>query len=88
MRIFVIYIHWQSLRRYYFLFTLSETAKDLGKTITPLDIASFQLESRFSSVGSPCAVVAKVLDWNIVVNEFELQLHYYIHFGLIHLGKV
>ena len=29
---------------------------------------------------SPCGIVAKVLDYNIVVSKSELQPYYYIHF--------
>ena len=28
-----------------------------------------------------------VLDWDIVVNEFELQSRYYVHFSANTLGK-
>ena len=34
-----------------------------------------------------CDVVANVLDSDIVVNEFELQTHYYVHFWTNNLGK-
>ena len=30
--------------------------------------------------GSPRGIVAKVSDCDIIINEFKLQLHYYIHF--------
>ena len=33
------------------------------------------------------SVMANVLDFNIVVSEFELQWHYYIHFRTNTLGK-
>ena len=29
---------------------------------------------------SHCGVAVNVLDYNIVVSEFDLQLHYYVHF--------
>ena len=29
---------------------------------------------------NPGGVVANVLDYDLVVSEFELQLHYYVHF--------
>ena len=29
---------------------------------------------------SRCDVVANVIDYKIIVNDFELQLSYYIHF--------
>ena len=32
-------------------------------------------------------VVANVLEGNFVVNEFELQSHYYVHFWYNTLGK-
>ena len=32
-------------------------------------------------------VVAKVLDCDIIVSEFELQFRYYIHFGINTVGK-
>ena len=35
----------------------------------------------------PRDVMVKVLDCGIVVNEFELQLHYYINFWTDTLGK-
>ena len=37
--------------------------------------------------GSPYEVVAKVLDCDIVVSEFELQPHYYVHFRTNTLEK-
>ena len=40
-----------------------------------------------SEVSLRC-VVANLLDTEIVVSEFEFQLCYYVHFGLILLGKV
>ena len=36
---------------------------------------------------SPCGVVANVLDYDIVVNNVELQLPYYIHFRINTLRK-
>ena len=35
----------------------------------------------------PHGVIVKVLDCGIVVSEFELQLHYYVHFQTNTLGK-
>ena len=32
-------------------------------------------------------IVAYVLDYNIIVSEFELQFRYYVHFRIIPLGK-
>ena len=32
-------------------------------------------------------VMTKALDYGIVINEFELQLHYYVHFRTNTLGK-
>ena len=37
--------------------------------------------------GCPCGVIVKVMDCRIVESEFELQLHYYIHFWSNTLGK-
>ena len=37
--------------------------------------------------GSPYNVVANVLDCNIIVSEFKLHLHYYVHFWTNTLGK-
>ena len=37
--------------------------------------------------GCDGGVVSKVLDWDIVVSEFKLQLHYYVHFLTNTLGK-
>ena len=36
---------------------------------------------------SPCHVVANVLDCSVIVREFKLQLHYYVHFWTNTLGK-
>ena len=36
---------------------------------------------------NPCSVVANVLDCDIVVSGFELQLHKSGYFGIIPLGK-
>ena len=44
-------------------------------------------ESREISQGSPCSVVAKLLNFNIVVNEFELQSFPYVYFQINTLGK-
>ena len=37
--------------------------------------------------GSPCFIVANVLDCDIKVNEFELQSHYYVPFWTNTPGK-
>ena len=37
--------------------------------------------------GSPCNIVANVLDYNILVTEFEFQSRYYIQFWSNILGK-
>ena len=36
---------------------------------------------------SPHGIVTNMLDWDIIVNKFELQSQYYIHFQIITLGK-
>ena len=36
----------------------------------------------------PCGVMVKMMDYGIVVSEFELQSHYYIHFRTNTLRKV
>ena len=38
-------------------------------------------------LGDPCGKVANVLNCNIIVNEFKLYLHYYIHFWTNAPGK-
>ena len=35
----------------------------------------------------PCSVIFKAMDCGIVVNVFELQSYYYIHFRADTLGK-
>ena len=42
---------------------------------------SFVLDER------PRCVMAKVLDFSLEVNEFELQSRYFIHFQIYTLGK-
>ena len=37
--------------------------------------------------GSPHGVVANMLDCNIIVSEFKLQLHYYVYFQTNTLGE-
>ena len=37
--------------------------------------------------GRPRGVMVKSLDYGIIVSEFELQLHYYVHFWTNTLGK-
>ena len=37
--------------------------------------------------GRPCDVVANVLNYNIVVSEFELKLCFYVHYRTNTLGK-
>ena len=37
--------------------------------------------------GSPRGVMVKAMDCGIVVREFELQSHYYVHFQVNTLGK-
>ena len=37
--------------------------------------------------GGPHGVMVKAMDFRIVVSEFILQLHYYIHFRANTLGK-
>ena len=37
--------------------------------------------------GCPRGVMVKAMDCGIVVSEFELQLHYYVHFWANTLGK-
>ena len=39
------------------------------------------------NLGCPRGVVVKAMDWGIVVHEFVLQSHYYIHFRANTLGK-
>ena len=39
------------------------------------------------AVWNSSGVVVNVLNCNIVINEFELQLHYYDHFQTNTLGK-
>ena len=36
---------------------------------------------------NPLGVVANVMDCNLIVSEFELQLFYYIHYRTNTLGK-
>ena len=38
-------------------------------------------------MGSPCGVIAKVLDSDLKISEFELQSDYYLHFQTNTLGK-
>ena len=38
------------------------------------------VESPHGVVGSPCGIVANVLDCDIVISEFQLHLCNYIHF--------
>ena len=38
-------------------------------------------------VGYPCGVMVKAMDCGIVVNEFVLQPHFYVHFLANTLGK-
>ena len=33
-------------------------------------------------MGSFHGVVAKVLDWNIIISKFEFQFHFYIYFQI------
>ena len=35
----------------------------------------------------PCGVMVKAMDCRIVVSEFILQSHYYVHFQINTLGK-
>ena len=44
--------------------------------------------SGFLSRGCSCGVVVNIPDCDIVVNEFELQSHYYLHFRINIPGKV
>ena len=37
--------------------------------------------------GCPCGVMVKAMECRIVVSEFKLQLHYYVHFQTNTLGK-
>ena len=46
-----------------------------------------EVVSKLPPRGCPCGVMIKVLDCGIVVSEFELQLHYYVHFRTNTLGK-
>ena len=39
------------------------------------------------SRGCPRGVMVKAMDCGILVSEFELQLHYYVHFQVNTLGK-
>ena len=38
-------------------------------------------------MGVPRGVMVKAMDYEIVVNEFELQSRYYVHFRANTLGK-
>ena len=35
----------------------------------------------------PCGVMVNVMDCKIIVSEFKLHLHYYVHFWTNTLGK-
>ena len=37
--------------------------------------------------GCPRSLMVKAMDWGIVVGEFVLKLHYYVHFRTNTLGK-
>ena len=37
--------------------------------------------------GCPCGVMVKAMDCGIVVREFVIQSHYYVHFRANTLGK-
>ena len=47
----------------------------------------FSLVMFIYSRGCPRGVIVKVLDYRIVVSEFGLQLHYYVHFRINTLGE-
>ena len=38
------------------------------------------LVNHFLCWENPCGVVANILESDIIISEFKLQLHYYIHF--------
>ena len=46
----------------------------------------FYLKFSFG-VRSLRGVIARVLDWNVVVSEFEIQSNYYVHFRTNIFGK-
>ena len=47
----------------------------------------FLLNTLDTCVESPSGVVANILDYDIVVSEFEFQSLYYFHFRIITVGK-
>ena len=52
-------------------------------------IISLEFESSSLLLWSPSGIVVlSVLDCDIVVSEFELQLYNYTHFGINTLGKI
>ena len=50
---------------------------------------SAEMQSLYSAASGDWvrSIVANVLEFNIVISEFELQLRYYVHFGTNALGK-
>ena len=49
--------------------------------------SKFKLQLYANVRGCPCGAMVKAMDCGIVVSEFELQSHYYVHFPTNTLGK-
>ena len=41
---------------------------------------SLDTKKKKGPTGSPCGVVSYVLDYDVILNEFELQSRYFVHF--------
>ena len=55
--------------------------------IALIPLGKICIYSPSSNRGSPCGVIAKVLDWNLKITKLKFQPHYYVHFWTNTLGK-
>ena len=89
-KVISLYTELTSLRRlesvYYRLYNkdrnISNALKEAGEVISDGLLIAMTFK-----VGCPCGVMVKAMDCQIIVSEFELQSHYYVHFRANTLGK-
>ena len=66
--------------------------KSFRNYITGRSYASVEMQSEYSTAPadwakSPCSIMAKILNSDLKVSEFKLQLCYYVHIQSYTLGK-
>ena len=59
----------------------------MSVTVILFSVGALGMVTKGLGGGNPCGIVANVLDYDIIVNQFKLHLCYYVHFWTNILGK-